>query len=260
MSDPVRAERNGAIFEITLDRPKANAIDAATSQLLSSHFAAFRDDPELRVAILTGAGERFFSAGWDLNAAAGGEEFESDYGEGGFGGFGEMPELNKPVILAINGMAVGGGFEMAMAAALVVAADHAEFFLPETAIGIIPDVGTVRLPRMLPRQLATEVLLCGKRLSATEAMRWGIVNEVVPSADLMAAARRLAERIVEMAPLAVAAILDLVDRTAHRSVDDALTLMRSGDVALYEAMLVSEDAAEGPLAFTEKRPPQWQGR
>jgi crotonobetainyl-CoA hydratase len=259
MTDPVRTERNGKILEITLDRPKANAIDAPTSRLLSTAFESFRDDPELRVAILTGAGERFFSAGWDLNAAADGEEFESDYGAGGFGGFGELPGLSKPVILAVNGMAVGGGFEMVMAADLVVAVDHAEFFLPETGIGIIPDVGAIRLPRLLPRQLATEILIAGRHVTAAEALQWGLVNRVVPGAELMAAARELAQRVVDSAPLAVAAILDLVKRTQHLSILDGFALMRSGDVAIYEAMLASEDSVEGPRSFVEKRPPRWTG-
>jgi len=256
----VTTVRNGSILEITLDRPKANAIDAATSRRLSQCFTDFRDDPELRAAILTGTGERFFSAGWDLSAAAAGEEFESDYGAGGFGGFGELPGLTKPVILAVNGMAVGGGFEMVMAADLVVAVEHAEFFLPETGVGIIPDVGTIRLPRLLPRQLATEILIAGRRLSAAEAHRWGLVNRVAPSAELMDTARELAAEVVAAAPLAVASILDLVRRTAHLSVRDGLALMRSGDVELYQTMLASDDAREGPNAFVEKRAPEWNGR
>jgi crotonobetainyl-CoA hydratase len=260
MTDPVRTERNGAVFEITLDRPKANAIDATTSRRLGAAFESFRDDGELRVAILTGAGERFFSAGWDLNAAAEGEAFESDYGSGGFGGFGELPGLTKPVILAVNGMAVGGGFEMVMAADLVVAADHAEFFLPETGIGIIPDVGAIRLPRMLPRQLASEILIAGRRVTAAEALQWGLVNRVVPGAELMAAARELAQRVVDAAPLAVAAILDLMKRTGHLSIEEGFALMRSGRVAIYESMLASDDAQEGPRSFVEKRPPRWTGR
>lgn len=259
MTTPIRTSREGGILEIVLDRPKANAIDATTSRILGETFASFRDDSSLRVAILTGAGERFFSAGWDLNAAADGEAYESDYGPGGFGGFGELPDLNKPVILAINGLAVGGGFEMAMAADLVVAADHAEFFLPETAIGIIPDVGTVRLPRLLPHPIAMELLLTGRRLTADEALRLGLVNRVVTAPELMPTARTLAAEIVAKAPLAVAAILDLVRRTRSLSVVDAFTVMRSGTVDTYEAMLTSDDAAEGPLAFTEKRAPTWLG-
>ncbi|MDH4112403.1 MAG: enoyl-CoA hydratase-related protein, partial [Actinomycetota bacterium] len=169
MDESLTVEREGAVLVVTLERGKANAIDAATSREMSRIFEGFRDDAELRVAILTGAGERFFSAGWDLGAAAGGEAYESDYGSGGFGGFAELPDLRKPVILAVNGMAAGGGFEMMLAADLVVAAEHAQFVLPEASKGIIPDVGSVRLPALLPRPLATEVLLCGRWLTAAEA-------------------------------------------------------------------------------------------
>ena len=229
-------------------------------QELSAKFVEFRDDPEMRVAILTGAGDRFFTAGWDLNSASEGEEFESDYGPGGFGGFGELEDLNKPVILAINGMAVGGGFEMTMAADLVVAAEHAQFFLPETGVGIIPDVGTIRLPKLLPHPIAMEILIGGSRLSSHDAMRWGLINQVVPADELMDAAREMAGSIITGAPLAVAAIIDLIKRTRHLSVADGLALMRSGNVELYESMLTSEDAQEGPLSFVEKRPPEWRGR
>ena len=250
---------DGPVLEVTLDRPKANAIDAATSRELSRVFAAFRDDPDLRVAILTGAGDRFFCAGWDLNAAAGGEEFEADYGEGGFGGFGELPGLLKPVIGAVNGMAVGGGFEIVLAADLVVAAAHARFWLPEASLGIVPDTAAVRLPRMLPPAVANEVLYAGRRLDAAEAQRWGLVNSVVGAADLLTEARALATRIVEAAPLSVAAIHEIRDRTRQLALDEALELLRSGELAAYEAMLASADATEGPRAFTEGRPPRWQG-
>ena len=255
----VKAVVQGPVLEVTLDRPKANAIDAATSRELSGVFAAFRDDPDLRVAILTGTGDRFFSAGWDLNAAAGGEEFEADYGEGGFGGFGELPGLLKPVIAAVNGMAVGGGFEMVLAADFVVAAEHARFWLPEASLGIVPDTASVRLPRMLPPVVANEILYAGRRLDAAEAHHWGLVNSVVGSADLVAEARALAARIVEAAPLSVAAIGQIRDRTRHLPLDQAFELLRSGELAAYEAMLVSGDAAEGPRAFTEGRAPRWQG-
>ncbi|MEY4230671.1 MAG: crotonobetainyl-CoA hydratase, partial [Actinomycetota bacterium] len=173
---------------VTIDRPKANAIDAATSIEMGEAFLAFEADPAVRVVIVTGAGERFFSAGWDLNAAGGGESFDEDWGAGGFGGFPDLPNRTKPVIAAVNGMAVGGGFEIAMAADLIVAADHAQLFLPEAALGILPDAGSVRLPQLLPAHIAREMLLTGRRMGADEAARWGLVNRVVPGAELLDAA------------------------------------------------------------------------
>ena len=260
MGSAVTATRNDGVLEVVLDRPKANAIDAATSRELSSVFAGFRDDPELRVAIFTGAGERFFSAGWDLDAAVGGEAFEADYGEGGFGGFPELPGRNKPVICAVNGLAVGGGFEIALAADLVVAAEHAAFFMPETGLGIIPDAGAIRLPRILPPVVANEVLYAGRRLKADEALRWGLVNAVVPADRLLDEARALAARIMASAPLAVEAVI-AVDRTTRSLThDEAFAHLRSGELDAYERMLASEDAEEGPRAFTEGRDPHWQGR
>src|SRR5581483_7230484 len=128
---PVKVARRGAVLEVTLDRPKANAIDAATSRIMGAEFARFRDDPDLRVAIVTGAGDKFFSAGWDLKGAAEGEPPDADYGVGGFGGLQQLPGLDKPVIAALNGMAVGGGFELALSADLIVAAEHVRFALPE---------------------------------------------------------------------------------------------------------------------------------
>ena len=259
-NEAIRAIRRGSTLEVTLDRPKANAIDAATSRDLGTVFSGFRDDPDLRVAIFTGAGDRFFSAGWDLGAGAEGEAYESDFGPGGFGGFPELPDLNKPVIAAVNGMAVGGGFELVMAADLVVAAEHATFFLPEAAIGMIPDVGSVLLPRLLPAALANEVLLAGRRLNAGELHRFGLVNEVVPGSDLLDAAHRLADRIAARAPLAVAAILDIGRRSEGAASADALRALRSGVVDTYRKMLESEDAQEGLRAFSEKRDPVWKGR
>ena len=247
------------VLVVVLDRPKANAIDAATSRELGRVFAGFRDDPSLRVAVFTGAGDRFFSAGWDLGAAAAGEDFEADYGEGGFGGFCELPGRHKPVVCAVNGMAVGGGFEIAMAAEFVVAADHARFFLPETGLGIIPDAGVIRLPRMLPPVVANEVLYGGRRLDASEAERWGLVNKVVPAADLEEAAMELTGRIASAAPLAVEAVMAIDRATRHLPLGEAFGHLRSGDLEAYERMLGSEDAEEGPRAFAEKRNPYWQG-
>lgn len=251
-------DRSDGVITITIDRPKANAIDAATSRSLGHAFVQLDADPAVRVVIVTGAGERFFSAGWDLGAAADGEAFDSDYGPGGFGGFVDLPNRTTPVIAAVNGMAVGGGFEIAMAADLIVAAEHAQFFLPEAGLGMLPDAGSVRLPRLLPAHIAREMLLTGRRMSAEEAGRWGLVNRVVPAAHLMAAAHALAAEVVASAPLSVAAILDIERRTAALDAIAAMTAIRS--YPSYRAAIDSEDAAEGTAAFEEKRSPVWRGR
>ncbi len=246
------------IAVVTLDRPKANAIDAATSYALGEVFVGFEHDPNVRVAVFTGAGEKFFSAGWDLGAAAEGEAFDSDYGAGGFGGFTNLPHRRTPVIAAVNGLAVGGGFEIAMAADMIVAADHAQFFLPEAGLGILPDNGAVRLPRLLPAPIAREMLLTGRRMSADEAARWGLVNKVVPATDLMTAARQLAADVCWAAPLSVTAILDIERRTAQMDPIEAMGIIQ--DLPSYRAAIDSDDAQEGTIAYGEKRSPLWKGR
>jgi crotonobetainyl-CoA hydratase len=255
----VRAETNGAILEVTLDRPKANAIDSATSRELGDCFAGFRDDEALRVAVVTGAGDRFFSAGWDLKAAAAGET--EDFGPGGFAGLTELFDLEKPVIAAVNGLAAGGGFELALACDLIVAARDAELFLPEVRLGFVPDAGGVlRLPRRLPRAIAMEMLLTGRRMDADEAARWGLVNRVVGRENLLPVARELAAEIVEAAPLAVRAVKAVVAATEDLSVAEGYAALRDGSVPAYDRVSTSEDAEEGPRAFAEGRPPVWKGR
>jgi crotonobetainyl-CoA hydratase len=246
---------------ITLDRPKANAVDVATSRALYAAFDRLRRDPGLRVAILTGAGERFFCAGWDLKAAAGGEGVDADHGPGGFAGLTEFSDIGKPVIAAVNGLAFGGGFELVLAADLVVAAEHAEFALTEATLGLVPDAGgLLRLPARVPRAIAVELLLTGRRLTAAEAARWGLVNRVTPAAGLMAAARELATAICAAAPLAVAAVLEILRETEGATVPAGYAIQRGGNLPAYQAMLGSADAQEGARAFTERRPPVWQGR
>src|SRR5215469_12325528 len=186
---PVRTAVSGRTLLITIDRPPANAIDVTTSHALYAAFDRLRCDPDLRVGLLTAAGERFFCAGWDLKAAAAGESVEADHGPGGFAGLTEFFDIGKPVIAAVNGMALGGGFELVLAADLVVAADHAEFALTEVTLGLVADAGGVlRLPKRLPRAIALEYLLTGRRLTAADAVAWGLVNQVVPDRDLIAAA------------------------------------------------------------------------
>jgi crotonobetainyl-CoA hydratase len=252
----VRTELRDSILEVTLDRPPANAIDAATSRELGEVFAALRHDDSVACAIVTAAGERFFSAGWDLKAAAAGEP--EDDGVGGFAGLTELFELRTPVIAAVNGMAVGGGFELALACDLVLAVPAAEFFLPEVTLGFVADAGgVVRLPARLPRAVAMEMLLTGRRMSASEAERRGLVNRVVEPGGLLPAARELATTIAAAAPLAVAAVKAVVDATEGMATAEAFAAMR--EVPEYRRMPASEDAREGPRAFAEGRPPRWTG-
>ena len=169
-------------------------------------FQDFRDDSSLRVAILTGAGEKFFSPGWDLKAAADGDAVDGDYGVGGFGGLQELRNLNKPVIAAVNGICCGGGLELALSADIILAAEHATFSLPEINSGTIADAASVKLPKRIPYHIAMEMLLTGRWLDAAEAHRWGFVNRVVPGGDLMKIAREMAALIAAGPPLVVAAI------------------------------------------------------
>ena len=261
MSDPVRTERRGRVFEVTLDRPPANAIDVATSVRMGHVFCEFRDDDDLWVAILTGGGGRIFSAGWDLKAAAGGEHERMDYGAGGFGGITELWDLTKPVIAAVNGLAVGGGCELMLAADLVVASEKAEFWFPEARLGNVADAGAVqRLPRKLPPNVAMELLLTGRRMGAAEACERGLVNWVVPPDQVLARARDIADGLARSAPLSLRAIKELVRGFEGMSVREAFEALHEGRFPAYERMLLSEDHAEGPRAFTEKRDPDFTGR
>jgi crotonobetainyl-CoA hydratase len=261
MSDPVRTDVVDGVLVVTLDRPTANAIDVATSQALYDAFARLESEPGLRVGIVTGGGERFFSAGWDLKAAAAGEAVDADHGPGGFAGLTELFGRSKPVIAAVNGLALGGGLELALAADLMVLAEQAELALPEVRVGVVADSGgLLRLPRRLPDAIAREMLLTGRRMPADEAARWGLANRVVPMDGLMDAALELAAQVTAGAPLAVAAVQEVLSATAGLDVRDGFALMRSGDLPAYSRMLTSDDAVEGPRAFAERRPPEWKGR
>lgn len=257
----VKTERRGRVLEIVLDRPKANAIDAATSKALGEAFRQLAEDDGLSVAIVTGGGDRFFSAGWDLKAAAEGEPPDADQGVGGFAGLTEYWDLKKPVVAAVNGMALGGGFELALAADMVVAAEHAEFALTEASIGLVADSGgVIRIPRRLPRAVAMEMLMTGRRASAAELAVWGLINEVVPGRRLMEAARGLAERVAASAPLSLQAIKE-IDRASQGAGErEAFRIMREADLPVYRRVYASEDAAEGMAALADKRSPNWKGR
>lgn len=253
-----RVERQGAVLWITIDRPQAlNALDAATHAALADAFDTYAADPELRVAVLTGAGERAFCVGSDLKQRA--MTNRDHHPPTGFGGLTHRFDLFKPVICAVNGLALGGGVELLLACDLVIAADHAEFALPEPRVGLaaLGGGGLQRLARQLPLKQAMWLALTGRRITAYEAREMGLVNEVVPRADLKARAMALSGELLEMAPLALEASKQVMLQSL--TYPDLATAMNA-EYPAAKRMLASEDAVEGQRAFMEKRKPEWKGR
>ena len=257
---PIKTRTIGKVLEITLDRPKANAIDLATSRIMGQVFAGFRDDPDLRVAILTGAGDKFFCPGWDLKAAADGDAVDGDYGIGGFGGLQELPDMNKVVIAAVNGIACGGGLELALSCDLILAADHASFALPEIRSGTIADAASVKLPKRIPYHVAMDMLLTGRWLDVEEAHKWGFVNQIHAADTLMDKAHALAADLAAGPPLVQAAIKEVVREAENMKFQDAMDMITSSRFPTIKTLYSSDDQLEGARAFAEKRDPVWKGK
>jgi crotonobetainyl-CoA hydratase len=258
MSNGIRTVIADGILEVTIDRPKANAIDLKASRELNDVFSAFRDDATQRIAIITGAGERFFSPGWDLKAAAAGEKSDEDWGVGGFGGLNYPRNLNKPIIAAVNGIACGGGFEIVLGTDIIVMEEHAKFALPEINVGVLADAGTIKLRRRIPYHVAVEFLLTGRWMDAAEAKHWGLANHVVPKGEGLAKAREIARQLSEGPPLLFPAIKQLLRHTEMIGEHEAFEVHDALDAV--QRVIRSEDLKEGASAFAQKRKPQWTGR
>lgn len=256
----LNVESRDHIYTITLDRPAVlNALHKPMHAELQRAFDAFAADPESRVCVVTGAGERAFCAGSDLKAAAQSQDLLGGYPKNGYAGLIERFDLDKPLVAAVNGVALGGGFELALACDLIIASDNARFGLPEPLVGAVALGGGLhRLARQIGLKQAMGMILTAQAVSAQEGLRLGFVNEVVPQAELGLATRRWCEQILKCAPLAIAAS----KQTVMRGLDEpslAAGLRHQESYPAYAAWRVAEDTREGPRAFAEKRPPRWRG-
>ena len=258
MSEPIKTKIDGSILEVTIDRPKANAIDANTSKILGDVFADFRDNPKLKVAIITGAGEKFFSAGWDLKAVDEGEEADADYGVGGFGGLQELPNMNKPIIGAINVIACGGGLEIMISTDIILAVEHARFSLPEIKVGVIADAATIKLRRRIPYHVAVEFLMTGRWMDVKEAKHWGLINEIVSKNNLLSRAREIAHNIADGPNLIYSSIKEVLRETENEKEIPSFKILRS--LETVKKVYGSEDLREGASSFVKKTDPKWKDK
>jgi crotonobetainyl-CoA hydratase len=266
VTDPVQhaavlVERRGNVLVITINRPEArNCVNGAVSTGVGDALQQAQDDDEVRAVVITGAGDKSFCAGADLKAISRRENlFHPDHGEWGFAGY-VHHFIDKPTIAAVNGAALGGGTELALASDLVVACESAIFGLPEVKVGLFAAAGGVfRIVHQLPRKVALEMILTGEPISAAEAAQWGLINQVVPDGTVLEAALALAERVTVNAPLSVQAS----KRIAYGADDGVIPDEEPGWARTqreFGVVLKSEDAKEGPLAFAEKREPVWKAR
>jgi crotonobetainyl-CoA hydratase len=272
VSDQVRISVEGPVLVVTMDRSPANAIDTPFSTALYEAFRKFNESDDLRVAVLIGADnpKRIFSAGWDLKSVARGEAYDNekgfDLGPGGIGGLPEYFDLYKPVIAAVNGVAAGGGFELALGADIIVASEDAYFVLPEMQRGFLPDGGAIqKLHRRVPYNVAIDLMLTGRRLDAAEAKHWGLVRDVVPRERILEHCCEIAANIASGAPLVTKALKEFMRATAHLSVEAAhetshKAWVRKSGLEHYERMLQSDDFNEGAVAFSEKRGSVFKGK
>lgn len=260
MSEVIKTTRKNGIFHIILDRPKANAIDLETSRQMGEVFKTFRDDPACRVAIVSTAGDKFFCAGWDLKAAADGDAVDGDYGVGGFGGLQELRDMNKPVIAAVEGMAVGGGFELALSCDLIYCTSESRFALPEIKAGTLADAATVKLPKRIPYHVAMEMLFLGRWMDAEEAKHHGLVNDILALDMLMDHVWKVAEMLASGPPLVFASIKEVVREAEDSSFQDMMNRITKRQLQTVDVLYDSDDNLEGARAFSEKRDPVWKGR